>query len=200
MQSVKMVVYSDYLCPFCFIANELVKRLKQKFTLDIEWKPFELHPNLELMPDINSEYIKRAWLNVERLSKEYKIKIKLPSYLSLSRKALMTSEFARAHGRFDACHDMIFNAYFLEGKDIAKVTILLDIIKKLDLNEAKFKESLKNEAYSKYITNSIRELHSYGITGVPAFFIGEDPLIVIGAQPQELLEKVIKKIITDEKF
>lgn len=195
MQPVKMVVYSDYLCPFCFIANELVKRLKLKFVLDVEWKPFELHPNLDLMPDINSEYIKRAWLNVERLSNEYKISIKLPNYLSLSRKALMTAEFTRDNNMFDACHDMIFKAYFLDGKDIAKDDTLVEIIKKLGLNEEKLRKSLKNETYLKNITDSIRELHSYGITGVPAFFIGEEPRIIIGAQPQELFEKVIKKAI-----
>ena len=198
MQAVKMVVFSDYLCPFCFIANEIVKRLKQKYTFDLEWRPFELHPNLDLMPDINSDYIRMAWRNVERLSNEYNVKIELPKYLSLSRKALMASEFAKEHGKFDECHDMIFNAYFLEGKDMANDATLIEIINKLSLNEEDLKKSLKNEAYLKNITNSIRELHSYGITGVPAFFIGVDPKIIIGAQPQELLEKVINKVIADE--
>ena len=198
MQPINVVIFSDYICPFCFIANEVIKRIKENYELKVNWRPFELHPFREMMPSIDSQYIKMAWLNVQRLANEYKIKIELPKYLSLSRKALETAEFAREYDKFDECHDWIFSAFFLEGKDIEKESTLLELVENLGLNSEELKAKWKEGIYFKTIKDSIRELHSVGITAVPAFFIGnEKQRIVVGAHPQEKLEKVIQKAQAD---
>ena len=200
MPPINVVIYSDYICPFCFLANEVVKRIKQKYELITDWRPFELHPFRSMMPDINSDYIKMAWLNVQRLASENTIEIKLPSYLSISRRALETAEFAREHGKFESCHDLIFRAYFLEGKDIEKEATLLDIIQQLNLNPDQLKESWKAETYLEVIKASIRELHSLGSTAVPTFLIGnENQRILVGLHSQATIEKVILKAEMDLK-
>jgi predicted DsbA family dithiol-disulfide isomerase len=200
MSPINMTIYSDYICPFCFLANEVVKRIKQtqKYEFNIEWRPFELHPIRSEMPDINSDYIKMAWLNVQRLAYENAIEIKLPSYLSISRRALETAEFAREQGKFDSCHDLIFRAYFLEGKDIEKEETLLNIIQKLNLKPDALREGWKSGTYWEVIKESIRELHSLGSTAVPTFLIGnEEPRILVGLHPQATIEKVILKAQDD---
>ena len=200
MPPINVVIYSDYICPFCFLANEVVKRIKQKFDIITEWRPFELHPYRSMMPDINSDYIKMAWLNVQRLASENAIEIKLPSYLSISRRALETAEFARAEGKFDSCHNLIFHAYFLEGKDIEKEETLLNIIQQLNLEPDQLKKSWKAETYLEIIKSSIRELHSLGSTAVPTFIIGnENQRILVGLHPQATIEKVILKAQADLK-
>ncbi len=198
MPPLNVIIYSDYICPFCFLANEVVKRIKQKYELITEWRPFELHPYRSMMPDINSAYIKMAWLNVQRLASENAIEIKLPSYLAISRKALEMAEFAREHGKFDTCHDLIFRAYFLEGKDIEAEETLLDIIQKLNLKPDELKENWKAETYLGVIKASIRELHSIGSTAVPTFLIGDkNQRILVGLHPQAAIEKVILKAQMD---
>lgn len=202
MFPVKVVIYSDYLCPFCFLGKELVKKLQKKFDLNILWKPYELHPNIsQNLPNFDSGYIKMMWANVERIAQAYEVEIKIPKYIAPSRKALKTSEFARKYNKFEECHERIFNAYFLEGKNIDKDEVLLQIIEEIGLNPDELKDAWKDKALLREIRKSIRELHSVGITGVPAFFIGNDePRIVIGTQPQELLEKVIKKAEEEMKL
>lgn len=200
MLPINLIIYSDYICPFCFLANEVIKRIKQKYELNIAWRPFELHPYRSLMPDINSDYIKMAWLNVQRLAFENSIEIKLPAYLSISRRALETAEFARENGKFDLCHNLIFRAYFLEGKDIEQEEVLLNIIQKLNLKPDQLKESWKAETYLEVIKTSIRELHSLGSTAVPTFLIGnENPRILVGLHPQPVIEKIILKAQMDAK-
>jgi predicted DsbA family dithiol-disulfide isomerase len=195
MQPVNIVIFSDYICPFCFLANEIIKRIKKKYVLNINWRPFELHPIRMMMPRIDSDYIKMAWLNVQRLANKYEIEIKLPNYLSLSRKAFETAEFAREQGLFDECHDRIFAAYFLEGKNIEEEKILLKIIQELNLDPDQLKQKWKDQSYLELIMDSIRELHSAGISAVPAFFIGnEEQKVLVGVHPQETLEKIIQEI------
>jgi len=197
MVPVKIIIYSDYLCPFCFLGKELVKRLQKKFELNILWKPYELHPNIaQNLPNFDSGYIQMMWANVKRIAQAYEVEINLPKYIAPSRKALKTAEFARKfnNDKFEECHDRIFNAYFLEGKNINKDEVLLNIIEEIGLDPIELKEAWNDKTFLKIIRKSIKELHSVGITGVPAFFIGnEEPRIVVGAQPQELLERVIKK-------
>ena len=198
METINVLIFSDYLCPFCFLAKEIVKRIKKKYDINVIWRPFDLHPIRSMMPPIDSPYIKMAWQSVQRLAKENNIEIKLPNYISLTRKALETAEFAREYGVFDECHEHIFNAYFLDGKDIENEKTLLEIVSELGLDPEELKQKWKDETYFKIIVESIRELHSVGITAVPAFFIGnKKQRIVVGVHPQEDLEKVIRKAQAD---
>ncbi len=198
MPSLNIVIFSDYICPFCFLAHEIVKRIKKKYDLNVLWRPFELHPLRSMMPNINTPYIKMVWANVQRIAKKNKIEIKLPKYLPVSRKALETAEFAREYNKFDECHNLIFHAYFLEGKNIEDQTVLLKIIDDLGLSTDELKQKWKEEIYYPIIRASIRELHSVGITAVPAFFIGnETQRILVGVHPQEQLENVIQKAQLD---
>ncbi len=200
MQPINVVIFSDYLCPFCFLAKEIVKRIKEKkeYNLNIIWRPFDLHPIRSMMPPLDSPYIKQAWQSVQRLAKENDITIKLPNYISLTRKALETAEFAREKGIFKECHERIFNAYFLEGKDIENEETLIEIVSDLGLDPEELKQKWKDQKYFEIIKDSIRELHSVGITGVPTFFIGnEKQRIVVGVHPQADLEKVIRKAQVD---
>ncbi len=198
MEPINVIIFSDYLCPFCFIAKEIVKRIEKNYDINLIWRPFDLHPVRSMIPPMDSPYIKMAWQSVQRLAKENQIEIKLPNYISLTRKALETAEFAREYSVFNKCHERIFNAYFLEGKDIEKEETLIEIIVDLDLDPEELKEKWKEETYYPIIKNSIRELHSVGITAVPAFFIGNRmQRIVVGVHPQNQLEKVILRARED---
>ena len=45
MDPVKIVIYADYIWPFCYIGKGIVERLKQEFSIIEEWLPFEIHPD-----------------------------------------------------------------------------------------------------------------------------------------------------------
>lgn len=198
MTPIDIVIFSDYLCPFCFLAKEIVKRIKKNYNINVIWRPFDLHPIRSMMPSMDSPYIKQAWQSVQRLAKENNIEIKLPHSISLTRKALETAEFAREKGVFEECHERIFNAYFLEGKDIENEDILIEIVSDLGLDPEDLKQKWKDRTYFQLIKDSIRELHSVGIMGVPTFFIGnKKQRIVVGVHPQADIEKVIQKALAD---
>ena len=109
-----------------------------------------------------------------------------------------TAEFARDYGVFEQCHEKIFNSYFLKGKDIEAEETLLEIVRELKLEPEELRQKWKDQTYFKVIKDSIHELHSVGITGVPTFFIGnEKQRIVVGVHPQADIEKVIQKAQAD---
>ncbi|MFX1389997.1 MAG: DsbA family protein [Promethearchaeota archaeon] len=201
-KKVNVIAYSDYICPFCYIGYHRIEQLKKEYNLDVEWKPFEIHPETPKEGALANElpfpkgYLEMAFANVKRLAEEDGLTLKFSDKLSNSRLALYISEFARKKGKFDEFHKAVLEAYWLEGKDIGDKSLLLDLAESIGLEKSEIEIYLETEEPSKILQDTLIELRKYGINGVPTFNI-ENKLIV-GAQPYEIFKRVINKIL-DEK-
>jgi predicted DsbA family dithiol-disulfide isomerase len=201
-KKLKVVVYSDYICPFCYIGYHRVEKLKEQFNLDVEWEPFELHPEIPENGILANElpfprgYLETVMANVRRLAQDDGITFKLSDKLPNSRLALMISEFARKEGKFDEFHKIVFENYWKEGKDIGNINLLLDLADSVGLNKNEILDYIKSDEPLKRIQKSTDDLGRCGINGVPTFLIGGR--FIIGAQPYEVFEKVIQKVLADE--
>jgi len=198
-KKVKIVVYSDYICPFCYIGFYRVEQLKEKFDLDVEWRPFEIHPEtpkegteLNNLP-FPKEYLEMMKANVKRLADDVGVTFKLTDKLPNSQMALYISEFARKKGKFDEFHKLVFDAYWKDGKDIGDQTMLLSLAELIGFNRKEILEYLDSEEPFEELKKSLKDLRNYGINGVPTFIIGDR--IVVGAQPYEVFESVISKAL-----
>lgn len=118
-------------------------------------------------------------------------------WISNSRKALEASEFARDAGRFDAFHRAVFHAYFAEGRDIGDTNVLRDIANDVGLDAAAMSNALEAGTYSERINEDVDLAATIGLTGVPAFIIGNRA--IIGAQPYELFERVMAMLGAEKR-
>ena len=193
----KVIVFSDYICPFCYIGYHRIEKLKEQFDLDVEWQPFELHPeipkkglHIERMPFIR-DYLEMALTNVKRLADEDGLKLKFSDKWPNSRLALYISEYARKKGKFDEFHVLVLDVFWKEGKDIGELSLLLDLAESIELNQDEILEYIKTDEPANKLREALEKLGNFGISGVPTFLIGDR--IVVGAQPYEVFEQVIKK-------
>ncbi len=198
----KVIAYSDYICPFCYIGYHRIEQLKKEYNLEVEWRPFEIHPetakvgtSIEELP-FPKGYLEMAFANVKRLADEDGLTLKFSEKLPNSRLALYISEFARKKGKFEEFHKLVLEAYWLEGKDIGDKSLLLDIAESVGLNKDEIEDYLNTDEPFKILQKTLKELREYGINGVPTFNIEER--LIVGAQPYEVFKKVINKIL-DEK-
>ncbi len=200
--SPKVTVYSDYICPFCFIGKERVDQLEREFEIDVEWKGFEIHPETPAGgSDLASlgfdEATATAMLSrVLELSDEAGLKLNPPSRISNSRLALQIAEFAKEKGKFKEYHDAVFRAYWQQGKDIGHREQLFSLAAQagLDLEELEF--YLESGQAIDKLSQHLQEVREYGISGVPTFVIGNK--MVVGAQPYEVLEKVFIEELSND--
>ena len=199
----KVIAYSDYICPFCYIGYHRIETLKKEYDLDVEWRPFEIHPEtprggalVEELP-FPKGYLEMAFANVKRLADEDGLLLKFADKLPNSRLALYISEFARKKDKFGEFHKLVLEAYWLEGKDIGDKSLLLDLAESIGLDKNDIEHYLDTDEPLKAIQKSLEELRLRGINGVPTFII-EDTLVV-GAQSHEIFKKVFDKIL-DEKL
>ena len=191
----KVIAYSDYICPFCYIGYHRIEKLKKEYNLDVEWRPFEIHPetpkggaSVDELP-CPKGYLEMAFANVKRLAEEDGLTLNFSEKLPNSRLALYISEFARKKGKFEEFHKLVLEAYWLEGKDIGDKSLLLDLAESVGLNKNEIEIYLDTDEPFKVLQNTLKELRTYGINGVPTFFIEEE--LIIGAQPYEIFKKVI---------
>ena len=106
-----------------------------------------------------------------------------------SRLAQELGKWADTQPGGEAIHDALFRAYFVDGKNIGDVDVLIDIARGVGLDEAKAREVLEQRTFKAAIDADWAKSRAYGVTGVPTFVAGGYG--VVGAQPYEALEQLV---------
>ena len=107
-----------------------------------------------------------------------------------SRLAQELGKWAEEKGRGDEFHDAVFRAYFVDGKNIGKKAVLVELAKKVGLPGKEAGEVLESRAFREAVDADWKLCMQMGITAVPTFMI--DHQSVVGAQPYEVLEQFLE--------
>lgn len=194
MSKKKLIVYSDFICPFCYIGKVNAERLQADHPeLEIEWREFELHP--EGQPDPLSPYMQQAQAAVVQLAQQYGIEMKpevLTQVTSASRKALLGLEYAREQGREEAYRNAVFQAYWIEGHNIDDIDVLAGIAADAGLDEQAFRAAIESGAYLPRLQEAMEDAQQQGIRGVPTYISGS--YMMAGAQPVDKLRQLIEQV------
>lgn len=86
-----------------------------------------------------------------------------------TRKAHEAAVFAAGNGAFEAMHEAIFRAYFVEGRDIGRIDVLVDVGVGLGLNRTALKVALDIDAHADEIAERRREAVRLGVRTAPTF-------------------------------
>jgi predicted DsbA family dithiol-disulfide isomerase len=191
-----LAIFSDYICPFCFIGKQRAERLAREFPLEIVWKGLEIHPEVPPQGIPLEAFMPEMLANLETqvriLAEEIGLEMRMPERLSNSHLALLGTEYAREYGTLEKYHEMVFSAYFQDRKDIGEIETLIDLWKRIDDDDISFREALLTERHASHLKNSIDEAHSLGISAVPAFVFSSGT-IILGAQPYDILSAAAEK-------
>ncbi len=108
-----------------------------------------------------------------------------------SRLAQELGFWAESKNKGDLFHLEAFKSYFVDGKNIAKIPVLIDIAISVGLSGNEAKKVLSSRAFKTEVDADWKLSREKAITAVPAFVINQDKLI--GAQPYEMLAKFLDK-------
>jgi len=106
-----------------------------------------------------------------------------------SRLAQELGIWAESKNRGDAFHMAAFSAYFVHGKNIARIPTLLDLAASVGLSRDEAATVLSGRKYKAAVDADWALSKKKGITAVPTLVLNQDRLV--GAQPYEMLEKVM---------
>ena len=196
---ITLEVFSDYVCPWCYLGDNRVKKLKQNFDIIIRLVHFPLHPEtpdegrtLQDLFRCGPEEIEAKNANMKRLMDAEGLAFNDRSHTYNSRLAQEIGTWAETQDRGGAIHDKFFEAYFVDGRNVGDIDVIIDVVKSAGLDEQEARAVLAERRFKDAVDADWDKSHSYGVTGVPTFVCNGQGLV--GAQPYEGLEQLMAEV------
>ena len=202
---VKLDIMSDPICPWCYIGKaNLDRALAQRpdHPFLITWHPFQLNP------DMPAEGVdRRAYMEQKFGGKDKAVKAYAP-VAAHAEKAGLTINFdgiqktpntldahrlihwAGIEGRQTEVVDALFQAYFVDGRDIGDHDTLADIADASGMDASVVRRLLATEEDRRDIVDRDAAARGMGINSVPTFIVAGQHAVP-GAQPTELWLQVL---------
>ena len=96
-----------------------------------------------------------------------------------------------------ALHDALYQAYFVDSKNIGDVGVLLEVVEAVGMSVEDARGVLKNRTFQQAVDEDWQKSKQYGVTGVPTYVAGGYG--VVGAQPYEALEHLMTQIGAEKR-
>jgi predicted DsbA family dithiol-disulfide isomerase len=197
--ALSLVMFSDFVCPFCYIGFETVRKLTPEFGFALEWKGFQIHPEwpeagmpaAQYRRGMDPETRRMMWARIASLGETVGLEMKPPELLVNSRLALEAAEFAKAQGKAELFDERVFRAYFNENLNIGSQGVLTELASEAGLDPDELNVALEANRYRSHLDENARAARERGVDGVPTFFVGEYPLV--GAQSEQVMRQIFQR-------
>lgn len=197
--TVNVYVWTDYVCPFCFLGESLVARAIGGLNARMIWMPFELrpYPTPTLRPE--DEYLPRVWeSSVYPMARRLGVTIHLPtvSPQPYTRKAFIGMQYAMDQGLGNAYTDTVLRAFFQRDLDVGSTEVLKRLATEVGLDPAAYEAALDDPQYAARHDAALELARQFGIQAVPATLVGNK--LVSGASDDvEGLRRLIQETRTN---
>lgn len=197
----KVNIWSDIVCPFCYIGKRkfelALAQFENRDKVEIVWHSYQLDPNTKPEPgkDLYQYLADKKGQSREWSVKMHKQVVDMAKEVGLEYhfdKAVLANTFdahrlshlAKKYAKADAAEEKLFSAYFNEGRDIGDANTLKQIGVELGIDAIEIDQVLATNEYAKDVTDDINAAQEIGVRGVP-FFVLNDMYAVSGAQQPE---------------
>jgi len=200
----KVTVFSDYICPFCYVGDARLDALRDEFELEVEWNWFEIHPDNpeEGKPVSELGYDPARWAqmmeNLEIMAKQENLPLAKRTFTTNSHKALLLAEAVKSldSDTFERLHKRLFDAYFRQARNIGAEDVLREIAAECEIPSELVDQAWTSSELEHALNAQNVRSAQLGITGVPAYIIGR--YIVPGAVPSDILRQAARETITEQ--
>ena len=210
----KVEIWSDVSCPFCYIGKhhfeEGLSRFEHKDEVAVEYRSFQLDPHAAREPEhdlcdalarkfgISREQAVRMNQRVAEQGRAAGIEFRFGDVVpSNTFDAHRLIKFARRHGKEREVVELLFEAYFTEGRNVADPATLAAIAEKAGLDRKAAEDMLRSGDHADEVEADGLEAARLGARGVP-FFVINRKYGVSGAQPVQVFLDVLRRAWQDE--
>jgi predicted DsbA family dithiol-disulfide isomerase len=197
-------IVSDVVCPWCYLGE---KRLEQALAEEagpvvVRWRPYQLDPTIPQGGLDRAEYMAKKFGKSGRLQSVHDNLTRLGAEVGLpfafdkitrspnTLDAHRLIRWAASAGVQSRVVDRLFEAYFVEGRDIGDRVVLTEIAAECGLDADLVERLLAEGADSEVVRQEVEQAQAMGVSGVP-FFIFAGRLGVPGAQEPSALRQAM---------
>lgn len=213
----KITYWSDYACPYCYIAETRLKKaidtLGMKDKIEIEMKSFELDltASKQVVSSTTERFANKYGLSkkmaaaqiaqISELGKVEGIDFRYASTLyTNTMDAHRVTKLAQSKGDSGLANqiiDKLFDAYFTKNLELGDRKTLIQIAIDSGMDAKEVENMLVSNQYKDQVRLDEREAGRYGVHAVPFFIVGEK-YSISGAQSEESFIQAIKKAMEEK--
>jgi predicted DsbA family dithiol-disulfide isomerase len=189
MAAVPVVVFSDFACPFSYVTEAALRRMEAAGEVEATYLAYELHPAPAPLPPDEG-----GWMDaLAPLAAELGLVMRMPPAPARTRKAHEAAAFAASRNVGPAMREAIFAARFVQGRDIARIDVLVELGTALGLDAAELKVVLDVDSFAPRVQAEQDAARQAGVTETPTVVAGtgDEARWLVGARPYAELRAAI---------
>jgi predicted DsbA family dithiol-disulfide isomerase len=191
------------VCPWCYIGFQRIEQLEQEFPVEVEWRPFELHPETpttgaDLRGRLGSSERARAYRdNIIALANDSGIDMHMPLVVANSHLSLEAAECVRetTPELFRRYHRALFHAYFEDRRDLGDAEVLCEIARDVGADDQGLRQALADRTYAERIDETTRLAREDEILSTPTFIYEESGFRLTGAQDYAVFKSITQRLL-----
>ena len=212
MEKLKIDIVSDVVCPWCVIGfknlQKAINQMKDKVEFEVEWKPYELHPEIPENGYDKKLYMQQKFGDLSGISSPYSQITEIGKTLgfdfNFSKSERIPNTFnahrllwkAKEYGVQTRISEALFKAYFTDGINIGSNEELLKIATAEGMEEQSTRAFLNSKEGGQETADEEMSFIEKSIGAVPTYFINEKYIIQGGQEPEtfvSFLNKILEK-------
>jgi len=211
----KIEVWSDFVCPFCYIGKrrleEAIAQFPGKDQVEVEFKSFELDPNAQTYSGtgINEALAKKYGMSIEEAKRANEGIGSQAAEVGLTFNfdemkptntfdAHRLAKFAATVGKEKEMTEKLLASYFTESKLISDHDVLVEIAQTAGIEKEETLAVLNDSTkYANDVRIDEALAQQMGVTGVP-FFVINQKYSISGAQPTETFRRALQQVWEEE--
>ncbi|PWS32696.1 DsbA family oxidoreductase [Pedobacter paludis] len=211
----KVEIWSDVMCPFCYIGKrhfeQAIEKLPFKNEIEVDWKSYQLNPEYHnTNNETVYEYLSRSkGMPIEQAKQMTKQVVDMAENAGLTidfDKNIPANTFnahrlihlASKHNLQDLAEEKLFEAHFVKSRNIGETSVLVDVAVEIGLDKAEAEEVLNSDQFAEAVRYDVYESQNLGIRGVP-YFVMDRKYGVSGAQPVQAFTDALTQSFTEWK-
>ncbi|MEX2462393.1 MAG: DsbA family oxidoreductase [Paenibacillaceae bacterium] len=205
----KVEIWSDYVCPFCYIGKRRFETGLQQFlnkeAVEVVYKSFELDPNARRdgNPSAHDMLVakygmarEQAIESTNQITQQAKV-FGLDYYMDRTIQtntfdAHRLTHFAASKGKHAEMTERLLKAHFTDTLHLGNHDTLADLAVEIGLDRAEALRVSKNGEYADDVRANEQEANQFGVRGVP-YFVINCKYAISGAQPSEVFLEALQK-------
>lgn len=194
-ERLQAVVWSDYLCPWCYVGLARTALLED-LGVSVTPLPYELHP--EFPPDglpLADDRGRRLYARIAEECRAAGMELRKPTRLPNTRRALATSEWVRLHASdaHPGLHRALFEAAFVHGLDIGDAEVVDALVADAGADAAAARAAVEAGELDAALALSREQAIDAGVAGTPAWLI-DGRLLIPGIQAPDVFERLVTRL------
>lgn len=191
-------IFTDCTCPWCYFMSRKIARLKREYHINIRRRAFPFHKDAPLKGISVAAYfgddpfiLHERMQALEKAAEDEALPFKPPQMIYNSRPAQEMLAWARTHGKESAFFQMLYRAYFVDGRDVSNTSVLIDLAQSVGLSDDDPSKIMNNRVFASAVDRDWELARELNIMVLPTFLMGEKRLV--GAHPYHRLERFVRE-------